>query len=65
MRSHVRSEFFETYYDDPTVSSKPAPEGGPPAKIPLEKGMRWCSVRPKDGKEHYEAFEFDETKDEI
>ena len=63
IHSYVRSEFFETYYDAPTVTSKPAPEGGPPTKIPLAKGMRWCSVRPKDGKEHYEAYEFDETKE--
>ena len=64
LHSYVRSEFFETYYDDPTVTSFPAPEDGPPSKIPLEKGLRWCAVRPKDGKEHFEAFQIEEPNDE-
>jgi hypothetical protein len=26
-------------------------------KIPLAKGLRWVSVRPEDGKEHYIGIE--------
>ena len=47
-----------------SVTSKPPPEFGPPPKIPLPEGMRWVSVRPKDGLEHYEAYEADEAKNE-
>src|SRR3954454_2062524 len=61
LHSYVRSECSEAYFSDPLVNSKCAPENGPPAKIPLPNGMRWRSVRPKDGKEHYEAWEFAET----
>ena len=63
LHSYVREECISEFFADPAVTSKPAPEGGPPSKIPLPKGMRWCSVPPKDGKEHYEAYEFDETKE--
>jgi hypothetical protein len=65
LHSYVRSEFFPSYYDDPSVTSKPPPEFGPPPKIPLPKGMHWVSVRPKDGQEHYEAYEIDESKAEV
>jgi hypothetical protein len=58
MHSYVRTEYVSTYYDDPVVTSKPAPEGGPPSKIPLPDGTQWVSVRPKDGQEQYEAHEF-------
>jgi len=34
LHSYVRSEFFETYYDDPTLTSFPMCEDGPPEKIP-------------------------------
>jgi len=64
LHSYVRAEFFPSYYKDPSVTSKPAPEDGPPPKIPLAKGMRWVSVRPKDGQEHYEAYEIDDSKNE-
>jgi hypothetical protein len=63
LHSYVRQECASEFFADPLVTSKPAPESGPPIKIPLPKGMHWCSVRPKDGKEHYEAYEFDETKE--
>ena len=64
LHSYVRSEFFPTYYEDPSVTSKPPPEFGPPPKIPLPEGMRWVSVRPKDGREHYEAYQIDEAENE-
>jgi hypothetical protein len=57
LHSYVRAEFVPSYYSDPTVTSKPAPENGPPTKIPLPEGMQWFSVRPKEGREHYEAYE--------
>ncbi|WP_243304901.1 MULTISPECIES: hypothetical protein [Geothrix] len=57
LHSYVRTEFVSSYYSDPTVTSKPAPENGPPTKIPLPEGMQWFSVRPKEGREHYEAYE--------
>ena len=59
LHSYVRSTFLDSYYKDPAVKSKPAPEGGPPAKIPLPAGTQWFSVRPKDGEEHYEAYDVD------
>lgn len=61
LHSYVREECASEFFADPDVTSMPAPER-PSSKIPLPKGMRWCSVRPKDGKEHFEAYEFDETK---
>jgi hypothetical protein len=64
LHSYVRSEFLPSYYEDPSVTSKPSPESGPPLKIPIPTGMRWISVRPKDGKEQYEAHETDEPKSE-
>jgi hypothetical protein len=60
LHSYVRAEFCPAYYDDASVTSKPAPESGPPSKIPIPKGMRWVSVRPKDGREDYEAYGIDE-----
>jgi hypothetical protein len=56
LHSYVRSEFLESYYDDPTVTSFPVSEDGPPAKIPTPEGAQWCAVRPKNGKEHFELF---------
>lgn len=63
LHSYVRTEFVASYYEDPTVTSKPAPESGPPAKIPLPEGTHWVSVRPQDGQEHYEAYDIIESKD--
>lgn len=63
LHSYVRTEFVPSYYSDPTVTSKPAPESGPPAKIPLPEGTRWVSVRPQDGQEHYEAYDIAESKE--
>ena len=60
LHSYVREEFCPSYYEDTSVTSKPAPESGPPSKIPIPKGMRWVSVRPKDGREDYEAYGIDE-----
>src|SRR5262245_5875788 len=59
LHSYVRSEFVSTYFDDPTVGARPAPEDGPPL-VPLPSGTRWRSVRPKDGKEQFQAWEFRE-----
>jgi len=64
LHSYVRAEFLLSYYEDPSVTAKPPPESGPPTKIPLPKGMRWVSVRPKGGQENYEAYEIDESKNE-
>jgi hypothetical protein len=63
LHAYLRSEFLEAYRDDPSVASFPASEDGPPSKIPVPKGMRWCAVRPKDGKEHYLAVEIDGAND--
>jgi len=60
LHAYVRTE--SVLHDDPTCLSYPAPESGPPAKIPLAEGKRWVSVRPKDGQEHYVAYEIGETK---
>lgn len=59
LHSYVRTEFIESYFKDPTVTSKPAPEG-PPAKIPIAEGFQWISARPQDGKEHWEAYKVSE-----
>jgi hypothetical protein len=59
LHSYVRREFESSYYDDPTATCKPAPESGPHPNIPIAKGMHWVSMRPRDGREHYEAFEDD------
>ena len=65
LHSYVRSEFFETYYDDPTVTSFPMCEDGPPPKIPCPEGAEWCAVRPKDGREHFELFQIQKPDDEV
>jgi hypothetical protein len=65
LHSYVRLEYFPAYYEDPSVTSKPPPEFGAPPKIPLPKGMRWVSVRPKDGQEHYEAHEINEPNNKV
>ena len=57
LHSYIRTEFVQSYFNDPTVTFKPAPESGPPANIPLTKGFQWVAVRPKDGREHWEAYE--------
>lgn len=50
---YVRKECDDAYFRDPSPRDQTAPpEEGPPAKL-LPKGMRWISVRPKDGKEQY------------
>jgi hypothetical protein len=64
LHSYVRSEFVSTYFADPSITSRPAPEDGPPPGVPLPEGMRWFAVRPKDGKEHYEAFEIKDSEGE-
>ena len=64
LHSYIRSEFVDSYFDDPTVTSFLSPENGPPSKISLEKGLRWCAVRPKDGRERYEAFPIEDLDEE-
>ena len=64
LHSYVRSEFFETYSADSTVINKPSPEAGPPKNL-LPKGMRWFSVRPKNGQEHFEAYEVDDQNNAV
>jgi hypothetical protein len=56
LHTYIRNEFEETYRDNPTPGLIPAPESGPPQKIPRPKGTRWISVRPKDGQEQYIAM---------
>lgn len=65
LHSYVRSEFFETYYDDPTVTSRPMCEDGPLEKIPRPDGTEWCAVRPKDGRENFELFYIQKPNDEV
>jgi hypothetical protein len=65
LHSYVRSECMDDYYDDSTVTSRPAPEGGPPSKIPCPEGAEWCAVRPKDGKEHFELFQIQKPDDAV
>jgi hypothetical protein len=60
LQSYVREEFVAEYRADPTTCSNPAPETGPPAKIPITAGMRWRPVRPKDGKEQWAEWRFKE-----
>ena len=57
LHSYVRTEFVSSYYEDPSATSKPAPENGPHKKVPIPAGTQWVSVRPKDGQECYEAYE--------
>lgn len=52
IHSYVRREFCSSDRIPPKDLSVPC-EDGPPANIPLEKGLRWVSARPKDGEEHY------------
>lgn len=56
LHSYVRREFVSSYYKDASATFKPAPESGPPSKIPIPEGTQWISVRPKDGQENYEAY---------
>ena len=57
---YVRREHDEAYSRDPAGRSATAPpEDGPPAKL-LEKGMRWASTRPKNGKENYVGVPVDD-----
>jgi hypothetical protein len=65
LHSYVRSEFLDSYYNDPSVTSFPASEDGPPSKIPCPKGAEWCAVRPKDGKEHFELFQIQKPEDNV
>lgn len=60
LHSYVRSEYRSTYYKDPTVSYKPSPEDGPPANISLPEGTAWRPSRPKDGKENWVIWGYDE-----
>lgn len=53
LHCYVRTECVAEYYADRAPRPLASPENGPPAKIPLPKGMRWLAVRPRDGKEHY------------
>ena len=57
LHAYIRREFAETYYDAPTPGLIPAPEDGPPNKIPHSEGTRWASARPKNGQENYVAVE--------
>jgi hypothetical protein len=65
LHSYVRSEFLESYYEDPSVTSFPMSEDGPPAKIPKPEGTEWCTVRPKNGKEHFELFLIEKPDDTV
>jgi len=61
VHSYVRREFLEDFFSDPSITFKPAPENGPPSKIPLAKGLHWVSVRPRDGEETWDAYEIDDS----
>ena len=61
LHSYIRAECVESVYADPTLKSYPAPENGPPAKVPLPPGTTWFSVRPQEGQESYEAWPTNES----
>ena len=52
VHSYVRREFCSADRVPPKELHLPC-EDGPPAKMPLAKGLHWVSTRPKDGKENY------------
>jgi hypothetical protein len=56
VHSYTRREFCSSDRVPPDGLYLPC-EDGPPAKIPLAKGLRWVSSRPKDGKENYVGVE--------
>jgi hypothetical protein len=64
LHSYVRSEFVSAYFADPSISKRLPPEDGPPRNIPLAKGRRWFAVRPRNGKEHFEAYEVNEPNEQ-
>ena len=66
LHSYVRSESVDEYCNDPTVTSRLPSENGPPSNLPfMESGVRWFAVRPKGGREHYEAFECEQANDGV
>jgi hypothetical protein len=56
IHSYIRREFCSSDRVPPKELHLPC-EDGPPAKIPLAKGLHWVSTRPKDGKENYVGVE--------
>jgi hypothetical protein len=54
--SYARREFCSPDRVPPKEFNLPC-EDGPPAKIPLAKGLHWVSTRPKAGKENYVGVE--------
>jgi hypothetical protein len=56
VHSYARREFCSSDRTLPEGLDLPC-EDGPPAKIPLDKGLRWASTRPKDGNENYVGVE--------
>lgn len=56
IHSYARREFCSADRVPPKGLNLPC-EDGPPAKIPLEKGLHWVSTRPKEGKENYVGIE--------
>jgi hypothetical protein len=56
VHSYARREFCSPDRVPPKELYLPC-EDGPPAKIPLAKGLHWVSTRPKDGKENYVGVE--------
>jgi hypothetical protein len=61
VHSYVRREFCSSDRVPPKALQLPC-EDGPPTKIPLQKGIRWVSTRPKDGKENYVGVEDEKTR---
>jgi hypothetical protein len=56
VHSYARREFCTPDRVPPKELKIPC-EDGPPAKIPLAKGLHWVSTRPKDGRENYVGVE--------
>jgi hypothetical protein len=56
VHSYARREFCSPDRVPPKELHLPC-EDGPPAKIPLAKGLHWVSTRPEDGKENYVGVE--------
>jgi hypothetical protein len=56
VHSYARREFCSSDRAAPKGLDLPC-EDGPPAKIPLAKGLHWVSARPQDGQETFLGVE--------
>jgi hypothetical protein len=61
VHSYARREFCSSDRVPPQELHLPC-EDGPPTKIPLAKGLRWVSARPKDGLENFLGVENEDSQ---